>query len=425
MRVLGRILITALMLSSIAVSQSPTPVSLGSAATFAILASSTVTNTGSTTINGDVGVSPGTGLTGAPTVNGMIHLGDTVAAHAQLDLTTAYNDAAGRTVGAILVAGNLGGQTLTPGLYKSTSSLEISSGNLTLDAQGDTNAVFIFQMGSTLTTTSGLQVILSGNARASNIFWQVGSSATFGTTSVFKGTIMALASITLTTGATLDGRALARTGAVTLDGNTITTVGPLPIFLTSFSGSIGDNNNVELSWSTLSETINYGFFVERRLQNTLTFAELPDAFVAGAGTTLEPHEYTWTDHNVAPGMYDYRLRQVDLNGNQTYTYKISLSVSGPLEVVDDRRPVAFSLHQNYPNPFNPATVVEYTLPTNELVTIKLFNTLGQKVRTLVDEFQTAGFKSVQLDAGTLPSGLYFYRMTAGPFVDVRRMVLLK
>src|SRR5207237_4226124 len=130
--------------------------------------------------------SPGTTLTGAPTVNGTTHLGDAAATQAQLDLTVAYNDAAGRTVGAVTVAGNLGGQTLAPGLYTSTSSLEISSGDLTLDAQGDTNAVFIFQMASTLTTTSGRQVILSGGAQAANIYCQVGSSATLGTTSVLE-----------------------------------------------------------------------------------------------------------------------------------------------------------------------------------------------------------------------------------------------
>jgi len=156
-----------------------------------------------------------------------MHAGDPAAAQAQIDLTTAYNDAAGRSVGAVTVAGNLGGQTLTPGLYKSTSSLEISSGDLTLDAQGDANAVFIFQMASTLTTTSR-QVILSGSAQAANVFWQVGSSATLGTTSVFKGNILAITSITLATGATLDGRALARNGAVTLDTNTITTLAPVP-----------------------------------------------------------------------------------------------------------------------------------------------------------------------------------------------------
>jgi hypothetical protein len=155
-------------------------------------------------------------------VNGTLHLGDPIAAQAQLDLTTAYNDAAGRTVAAISVSGNLGGQTLAPGLYKSTSSLEISSGDLTLDAQGNPNAVWIFQMASTLVTTVGRQVILTGGAQAANIYWQVGSSATIGGSSVFKGTIMADQSITMNTAATLDGRALARNGAVALDANTIT-----------------------------------------------------------------------------------------------------------------------------------------------------------------------------------------------------------
>ena len=197
------------------------PVALGSATTFAVLAGSTVTSTGGSTVNGDLGVSPGTTLTGAPTVNGTTHLGDPAAAQAQLDLTAAYNDAAGRTVGAVTLAGNLGGQTLTPGLYKSTSSLEISSGDLTLDAQGDANAVFIFQIASTLTTTAARQVILSGGAKAANIYWQVGSSATLGTGSVLKGNILALTSITLTTGATLEGRALARNGAVSLDANNV------------------------------------------------------------------------------------------------------------------------------------------------------------------------------------------------------------
>ena len=202
--------------------------SLGAAANFAVLAGSTVTSSGTTTINGNLGVSPGAAVTGFPPglVNGAIHVADPTAAQAQLDLTTAYNDAAGRTVGAVTVAGNLGGLTLTPGLYKSTSSLEISSGDLTLDAQGDANAVFIFQIASTLTTTSGRQVILSGGAKASNVFWQVGTSATLGTTSVFKGTIMADQAITLTTGATLDGRALARIAAVTMDSNIVTIPAP-------------------------------------------------------------------------------------------------------------------------------------------------------------------------------------------------------
>jgi len=170
-----------------------------------------------------MGVSPGTAVTGFPpgTLSGVTHAGNPTSAAAMTDLTTAYNDAAGRTLTPVTVAGNLGGLTLPPGLYKSTSSLSISSGDLTLDAQGDPNAVFIFQMASTLTTTSGRAVVLSGGAKSSNVFWQVGSSATLGTTSTFKGTIMADQSITLNTGATLNGRALARIGAVTMAANTV------------------------------------------------------------------------------------------------------------------------------------------------------------------------------------------------------------
>ena len=198
-------------------------VALGGAGAFVVLAGSTVTSTGATALTGDQGVSPGTAVTGFPpgTLTGTMHAGDATSAVAMGDLTTAYNDAAGRTLAPVTLAGNLGGLTLPPGLYKSTSSLSISSGDLTLDAQGDPNAVFIFQMASTFTTTSGRAVILSGGAKASNVFWQVGSSATLGTTSAFVGTVMADQSITLNTGATLSGRALARIGSVTLAANTV------------------------------------------------------------------------------------------------------------------------------------------------------------------------------------------------------------
>ena len=199
-----------------------TTIPLGTASNFAVLAGATVTSTGLTVITGDLGLSPGTAVTGFPpgVVNGALHTGDPTAAIAEADLTNAVNVATALPL-PILLAGDLGGRTLVPGLYKSTSSLAVT-GALTLDAQGDPNAVWVFQIASTLTTLTGSQIILTGGAQAANIFWVVGSSATLGTASVFKGTIMAYASITITTGATLDGRALARTGAVTLDSNIIT-----------------------------------------------------------------------------------------------------------------------------------------------------------------------------------------------------------
>lgn len=198
------------------------PVGLGTAGSFGVLAGSTVTNTGPSVINGDLGVSPGTAITGFPpgTVNGTIHAADAVAAQAQSDTTIAYDDAAGRTP-AVAVAGDIGGLTATPGVYKSSSSLGLT-GDVTLDAQGDPDAVFIFQVASTLTTASNSRVVLVNGASPCNVFWQIGSSATLGTATTFRGTILALTSITLNTGATILGRALARNGAVTLDDNRIT-----------------------------------------------------------------------------------------------------------------------------------------------------------------------------------------------------------
>jgi len=204
------------------------PIALSSAANFAVLAGTTVTSDGVTTIYGNVGVSPGTTLTGPATVIGSIDLGDPTAGHAQSDLTTAYNNAAGRTDGTVAVAGNIAGQTLAPGLYTSTSSLQITGGILTLDAANDTNAVWIFQMASTLTTGPGSQVSLIRGAQAANVYWQVGSSATLGTASSFKGNILAYTSVALNNGAMLEGRALAANGAVTLAGNSLTNDMPLP-----------------------------------------------------------------------------------------------------------------------------------------------------------------------------------------------------
>jgi Ice-binding-like/Bacterial Ig-like domain (group 3) len=199
------------------------PISLGSAANYAVLAASTVTNTGATTVSGNLGLSPGTSVTGFPPgqVTGNIDVANSAALQAQNDLTAAYNAAAASPVTATIPV-ELGGTTETPGVYASPAGTFGITGTLTLDAQGDPNAVFIFEAASTLITASSSNVVLINGAQASNVFWVVGSSATLGTYSVLQGNILAQASITVTTGVTLDGRALARTAAVTLDADTIT-----------------------------------------------------------------------------------------------------------------------------------------------------------------------------------------------------------
>lgn len=196
-------------------------VNLGTTASYSVLAGTTVTNTGASTLSGDLGVSPGTAITGFPPgiVYGTTRTADGPAGIAKTDLTTAYNDAAGRSSTSTVT--EIGGMTLVSGVYTASSAMQLT-GTVTLDAQGDNTAVFIFQAGSTLTTASSSTVALINGAQACNVFWQVGSSATIGTNTAFKGTILASTSITATTGATFDGRALASTGAVTLDSNTFT-----------------------------------------------------------------------------------------------------------------------------------------------------------------------------------------------------------
>lgn len=199
-----------------------TPVGLGTAASYSVLAGSAVTNTGPSTLQGDLGVSPGTAITGFPPgiAAGATHAADAVALQAQSDLTTAYNAAAGQPL-TTSVAGDLVGMTLTEGVYRSTSSLALS-GQLTLDGQGNPGSVFVFQVASTLITASASSIILINGAQACNVFWQVGSSATLGTASSFKGSILALTSVTAETNAVVEGRVLARNGQVSLDTNVIT-----------------------------------------------------------------------------------------------------------------------------------------------------------------------------------------------------------
>ena len=213
-----------LTLGMIGFARAATTVNLGTASTYAVLAGSTVTNTGSSVITGNLGLSPGTSVTGFPpgTLSGTQNVANAAAVQAKTDLTTAYTNAAGQTP-TTTVPTELGGTTKTAGIYNSADGTFGITGTLTLDAQNNADAVFIFKTASTLTTAGASTVVLVNGAQACHVFWQVGSSATLGANSTFKGSILALTSITLTTGANVQGSALARNGAVTLDTNVITT----------------------------------------------------------------------------------------------------------------------------------------------------------------------------------------------------------
>ena len=244
-------------------------VSLGTTSTFAVLAGSAITNTGLTSISGNVGgnvgLSPNNEFTGQGTVTmtGVTYLADAVALQAKADLVTAYNEAAAM-LPVSHIATELGGKVLTPGIYDSNDGTFQITGTLTLDAQGDPNAVFIFKTASTLITASGSNVNLINNANYSQVFWQVGSSATFGINSHIAGHIFAMISITATTGATVQGQLLAQTGAVTLDTNTIIN-GTTSVFTNSSisssssvtsSNSSSSNSNINQSRSVTTSSSN-------------------------------------------------------------------------------------------------------------------------------------------------------------------------
>ncbi|MEA3191188.1 MAG: hypothetical protein QOD77_1770 [Thermoplasmata archaeon] len=273
---------------------------LGDAATFAVLAGAGITNTGTTTIRGDVGSHPTASQTGfgTVTVTGTNHHDDAVTAAAKADLLAAYADARDRTGAIPVVGGELGGLTLGPGVYAdddAPDSLAIT-GTLTLDGGGDPSSVFIFQSGSTLITASGSNVVLINGAQSCNVFWQVTSSATLGSSSHLEGNILAQASITVGTGATIDGSALALDGAVTLAGNTIQDVPCAPLNVTCAPTAAG----VEVEWDAVADATSYNIYR----------ATGSDPFILLASGVTSPYE----DTTAAAG--------------QTYTYKLTALAAG-------------------------------------------------------------------------------------------------
>ena len=287
---------------------------LGGAGNFAILGGSTVTNTGASTIVGDVGLFPGTSITGFPPgiITGTIQINNAVAQQAQSDLTTAYNALAGQAFNTDLTGQDLGGLTLTPSVYRFSTSAQLT-GTLTLNAQGNPNAVFIFQIGSTLTTASNARVQVINGGSNCNVFFQIGTSATLGTGTQFAGNILALSSITATTGSRVSGRLLARNGAVTLDTNNVAVCSPVqcPAItlnpLTLPNGALLTPYNQTIS--ATGGTAPYTFALSQgTLPNGLVFNPATGS-ITGTPTTAGSFTFTITanDVNNCPGSRQYTI----------------------------------------------------------------------------------------------------------------------
>ena len=192
---------------------------------------------------------------------------------------------------------------------------------------------------------------------------------------------------------------------------------PLPIQISTMSATVLNPGSVELRWKTPSEIQNLGFEVQKGKQPAGPYATLPNSFIAGNGTTIVPHSYTFTDINVGAGTWYYRLRQSDRDGTVHFTAPVSVNV--------EALPAGFSLNQNFPNPFNPATSIQFELVKPSFVSLKVYNTLGQAVTTLVNEETEAGVHTVRFDGSGMASGVYVYRLEAGSFVQTRKLTLLR
>ncbi len=405
------LMILSLLISMPAAAQysNPASVNLLTAGNFRILAGTAVTIGTGNTINGDVGISPGTSVTNSGTVTGSIHIEDASSIQAQSDLTTVYTDVSGRSIDET-VGSELGGTTLGRGVYTSAAGTFSITGTLTLN--GTASDIFIFRMATTLTTGAASSVVLTGGALSSNIYWVVGSSATID--GDFKGVILANMAITQNVSSVINGRVLARNSFVTVNGN-----GVLPVELISFTARTV-TSHVGLSWTTATEVNNYGFEIQRSDagdQMTGSNAWAAIGFVEGNGTSNTAHEYSFSDRPKTAGTFFYRLKQIDRDGEFAF--------SNSVEVNAGEAPSEYVLLQNYPNPFNPSTKIEYRVPSTVHVTLTVYDMIGNEVSVLVNKAQEQGTYSLQFDGSQLSSGVYFYRLNAGTFSSVKKFTLMK
>ena len=441
---IGVISVTALMMNSVAISQTvypnPLPVDLLSAGNFRVLAGSAVTNYASSTVYGNVGATTvttvgnvngnlggttlsnsgyvsgnlwGTTVTNSGTCDGTTTIGtNSEVLQAQTDYALVYSNLVGRTADNNLATGSdLGGTTLGRGIYASAGTF-IINGTLTLT--GTSSDIFIFKMVSTLTTGASSHVVLTGGALVSNVYWQVGSSATID--GDFKGNILALTAITQNAGATSDGSLFTRDAAIEIHGISV-----LPVELTSFTAAL-NNGAIELNWNTATETNNYGFEVQRsqasyEKNKTLNYNWAKIGFVNGAGNSNSPKNYYFADNTISYGGYAYRLKQLDKDGNYKYS-KVA-------EINAMQIPNGYLLSQNFPIPFNPSTTISFTLPERTRVELSIYNEIGENVVELFNGEKAAGYHSIEWNASKFVSGIYFYELKTEKFTSVKKLILMK
>jgi hypothetical protein len=232
--------------------------------------------------------------------------------------------------------------------------------------------------------------------------------------------LVATASTTAVDG-TLSGNADWAVVAVEIMGG-----GILPIQLAYINANvIANSNDVQVVWRTITETNNYGFYVQQSIDNTNSFADLPNSFVPGHGTTLMPHDYSWTHVGVAPGTCYYRIKQVDLDGTTHFTDAVQVIVDGVTGVENKTVPELFSLAQNYPNPFNPTTTIQFAVAKSGFATLTVFDAIGQEVASLFSGNAESGqLYTVQFDATNVADGMYFYKLVESDQSSIRKMILL-
>jgi hypothetical protein len=400
-RTIGALLMCAVTLPFITLSQhsNPAPVDLLTAGNFRALAGTAVSNGATSTITGNAG---GTTVTNNGVITGSIFTAGGIVTTALTDLATVIADVSVRPADEALGV-ELGGLTLSRGIY-SSGTFGIN-GTLTLN--GTASDIFIFKASTTLITGATCNVALTGGAVWSNVFWQLGSSATIDGT--FKGVILANTAITQNTGS-IEGKVLARDAGVTLTGTST-----LPVELISFTAT-AQRAGTQLYWATATEINNYGFEIQRSAAG-----EQEDwkrvGFVEGNGTSNAQKNYSYTDNTLSSGTYTYRLKQIDRDGKFEYSQSVEVSIGQSVK--------GYELMQNYPNPFNPSTVISYQLPALSQTSLMIFDAVGREVAVLVNEVKEAGFYSVQFNATHLASGIYFARLTSSGKTQMMKLMLMK